>query len=84
MAEEKLVGKIVHYYDKIGVAIIGLTAPLKVNQSVHIKGGHSDFTQSISQMQYDHQDIPAGKKGQQVGIKVEQKVRENDQVFVVA
>ncbi len=83
MAEEKLVGKITHYYDKLGVAIIDLTAPLKLNQTVHIKGAHTDFTQPVSQLQFEHQDIPEGKAGQQVGIKVEQKIRENDEVFVV-
>lgn len=83
MAEEKLVGKITHYYDKIGVAIIDLTAPLKLNQTIHIKGPHNDFSQPVTQLQYDHKDIPEGKIGEQVGIKVEQKIRVNDEVYVV-
>lgn len=84
MAEEQLIGKIVHYYDQIGVAIIELNAALKIGQTVRIKGVHDDFTQTVNQMQFEHQDIQTGKKGQQIGIKVDQKVHENDQVFVVS
>jgi len=84
MAEEKLAGKIIHYYDKLGVAIVDLAAPLKISDQVRIKGAHNDFAQAVGQLQYEHQDIPEGKKGQQVGLKVEQKVHENDQVFLAA
>ena len=83
MAEEKLVGKVSHFYGKAGVAILDLSAPLEVGQTIHFKGAKDDFTQTASQLQYEHQDIQAGKKGQQIGVKVEQKVHENDQVFVV-
>ncbi len=83
MAEEKLIGKVAHYYGKAGVAIIELAGGLKLGQSLHFKGATDDFTQIVNQMQYEHRDISEGKKGQQVGIKVEQKAHENDQVFVV-
>lgn len=83
MAEEKLIGKVIHYYGKLGVAIIELSEPLKVGQTVHFKGAHDDFTQEVSELQYEHQAIPEGKAGQQVGLKVTQKVHENDQVFLV-
>ena len=84
MAEEQLIGKISHYYNKLNVAIIDLSAPLSVGQAVHIKGASDDFTQPVNELQYEHQNIQAGKKGQSVGIKVKQKVHENDQVFLVA
>jgi hypothetical protein len=84
MAEETLVGKISHYYNKLNVAIIDLAAPLNVGQTVHIKGAHDDFTQVIGEMQFELHSIESGKKGQSVGIKVSQKVHENDQVFLAA
>lgn len=84
MAEEKLIGKITHYYDKLGVAIILLSGKLSVGQSVHIVGAHDDFTQEITEMQYDHKSITDGKAKQEVGIKVSQKVHENDQVFLAS
>lgn len=83
MAEEKLIGKITHYYGKLGVAIIELSDVLEVGQTVHIKGAHDDVTQEVTEMQYEHQQIPKGKPKQQVGIKVKDKVHENDQVFAV-
>ena len=83
MAEEKLIGKITHYYGKLEVAIIELAEALKVGQTVHFKGAHDDFTQEVKELQYEHAAIAEGKPGQQVGIKVDQKVHENDQVFVV-
>ncbi len=83
MAEEKPIGKVVHYYDKAMVAIIELAAPLKVGQTIHFKGNTDDVTQGVKQMQLDHADIQEGAVGQQVGVKVDQKVRDSDQVFLV-
>ncbi len=83
MAEEKLVGKVVHFYGKAGVAIVELAEALSVGQNVRFKGASDNFTQTVSQLQFEHQDISAGKKGQQVGVKVEQKVREGVKVFAV-
>ncbi len=84
MAEEKLVGKITHYYGNLGVAIIELSDVLEVGQTVHIKGAHDDVTQEVTEMQYEHKPISKGKPKQQVGIKVSQKIHENDKVFVAA
>lgn len=84
MAEEKLIGKVVHYYDKAMVAIVALSAPLAVGQSVRFKGGKDDVVQEVRQLQLEHQDIQSGAAGQQVGLKVDQKVRDTDQVFLLA
>lgn len=79
--EEKPIGKITHYYGKINVAIVKFNREVKVGETVHFKGPHTDFTQQISSMQYDHKDIESAKKGQEVGIKVDQKIREGDEVY---
>jgi translation initiation factor IF-2 len=50
---------------------------------IHFKGATTDFIQKIDSMQYDHQPISAAKKGQEVGIKVNEKVREGDEVLEV-
>lgn len=84
MAEEKPIGKITHYYGKLGVAIVKLVAPLKVGQIVHFKGATDDFSQEIKEMQFDHQAISEGSAGQEIGIKVDQKVHENDQVLAAS
>ena len=66
MAEEegKLIGKVVHYFDKIGVAVIQLEDGLKQGDEIRITGGEAtDFTQSVESMQVDHKEIKQAKKG---------------------
>jgi len=82
MPEEEI-GKITHYYNNIEVGLIELTASLKVGDSIHIKGAHDDFTQAVESMQVEQDKIEEGKAGDTVGVKVAQKVHENDKVFKV-
>jgi len=81
--EEKLIGKITHYYGRLGVGIIELSDALNVGDTIHIKGHTSDLTQQISSMQIEHADVNEAKIGDLVGIKVDQKVHENDAVYKV-
>jgi translation elongation factor EF-1alpha len=67
------------------VSIIELTVgELNVGDIVHIKGKHTDFTQTVDSIQIEHQNISHAEKGKSVGIKVKEKVREHDQVFKVS
>ncbi len=80
--EEKLVGRITHYYSHLGVGIIELTGgELKVGDIIHVKGKHTDFTQTVDSIQIEHQNVARAEKGKVIGIKVKDKVREQDQVF---
>jgi len=82
--EEKLVGKITHYFTNIGVAVVEITkSGLNVGDKLHIKGATSDFEQVIDSMQVDHENVAKAKKGEAVGLKVEQQVKEGDEVFVI-
>jgi len=84
MAEEKLVGKITHYFTNIGVAVVEITSGgLSVGDKIHIKGATSDFEQGIESMQVEHESVEKAKKGQSVGLKVDQQAREGDDVFKV-
>lgn len=78
---EEVVGKIIHYYDKIGVGVIRLEGTLKVGDSVHIKGKTSDFEQAVESMQLDHKDAASAKKGEEVAVKLNEKAKEGDAVF---
>ena len=85
MADVK-VGKITHYYDKIGVAVLAVSeAPLKTGETIKItdKEGNELFTQEVTSMQKEHQNIPEAKVGEEVGLKVEQEVKEGDEVYKV-
>lgn len=80
--KEKKIGKVTHYFDKIKVVAIKLTDVLSVGDTVRIEGGEkTDFKQKIASMQLDGEKIEKGKKGQEVGIKVNEKAREGYQVF---
>ena len=81
---EKLVGTITHYFGKINVAVFKITDDeVKVGDSIHIKGKHTDFIQLIGSMQVEHESIETAKKGDEVGLKVENPVHENDEVYKV-
>lgn len=82
--EQKPIGVVTHYFGHIGVAIMKFNKEIKSGETVQIKGAHTDFSQKIDSMQYDHKEIEKAKKGQEVGIKVGEKVREGDEVFEVA
>jgi hypothetical protein len=83
MAEVEL-GRISHYFSKIGVAAIEITQDsLKVGDTIHIKGHTSDLLQKIDSMQLDGRSVQEATVGQSIGIKVAQHVREHDQVFKV-
>jgi len=81
--EPKPIGKITHYYGGLGVAIVKFNKTVKTGIKLHFKGVTTDFQETANSIQYDHKPIEAAKKGQEVGIKVGDKVREGDQVFEV-
>ncbi|MBI5732688.1 hypothetical protein HY967_01880 [Candidatus Jorgensenbacteria bacterium] len=79
--EPKPIGEVTHYYSAIGVAIVKFKKAVAVGAEVRFKGATTDFEETIKSMQYDHKDISSAKKGQEVGIKVGDKVREGDEIY---
>ena len=79
--EGKFIGKITHYFGNIGVAIIELTANLKVGEEIRIIGGETDFTQTVGSMEIDHQKVTEAKSGDSIGLKIDQKAREGYRVY---
>ncbi|MDI6731996.1 MAG: hypothetical protein QME05_05430 [Candidatus Margulisbacteria bacterium] len=82
--KEKVLGKIDHYFDKISVAALKVTAPIKVGAVIHVKGHTTDFVQKIDSMQIEHASVIKAGKGSDVGIKVKEKVRAGDKVYQAA
>lgn len=79
--EPKPIGEVTHYYGGLGVAIVKFKKDVAVGARVKFKGVTTDFEEAINSMQYDHKPIESAKKGQEVGIKVGEKVREGDVVY---
>lgn len=76
-----LVGKVSHYYNRIGVAVIDLKDSLQVGDQVHFFGRSTDFRQEIISMQIEHESISEAGKGQEIAVKVEKRVRNHDKVY---
>ena len=81
--EGTLIGKITHYFGKIGVAVIELSNTLKAGDTIRIVGGATDFSQPVDSMEVEHEKVEVGKPGDSVGLKVSQKVREGYKVYKV-
>ncbi len=80
----KPIGKVVHFYDKIGVAIIDLlTGSLKAGDEVKFKRGEEEFNQKIESIQIEHESVDSVKKGDSFGIKVDKPTKVGTEVFLV-
>ena len=76
------VGKITHYFPKIGVAIIEVTdGSIKVGDEIHIKGKTTDFRQRIISIEIDYEKIEIAEPGQTIGVRVEESVRQGDLAY---
>ena len=73
--KKDLIGKVIHYYDKIGVAVVKLEKTLKVEDKVKFTKGDKSFEQTIESMQLDHKTVASGKKNDEVAIKVDEVVK---------
>ncbi len=76
VAKPKPLGKVVHYYDRLGVAIVELQKSLKVGDIVLFRRGEEEFAQPIDSMQIDRASVVKAKKGDAIGIKVTRPIKE--------
>ncbi|MFQ6133991.1 MAG: hypothetical protein ACE5R4_18250 [Armatimonadota bacterium] len=79
----RLVGKVSHFFPHPVVAAIELTDTLKVGDTIHIKGATSDFTQTVESMQIEHEQVEQAGPGDSIGVKVVERAREGDEVYVI-
>ena len=83
MSEEQI-GKISHYFGKLQVAALELTeGSLAVGDTIHIKGHTTDLSEKVDSIQIEHDQVQSAKKGESIGIKVTDHVREHDVVYKV-
>lgn len=81
---DKLIGKVVHYYDKLGVAIVDLASGgIKAGDEVKFKRGDEEFTQKIESLQVDHKEVDSVKKGDSFGLKVDKPTKVGTEVYLV-
>lgn len=83
MAEEQ-VGVVIKFFAKPSVAAIEVTnGTIKIGEVLKFKGHTTDFTEDVVSMEVENQPIEEAKVGDLVGLKVKERVRENDKVYKV-
>jgi len=80
---EKEIGKVSSFFSHVGVAAIKLTNKLKVGDKIHIKGNTTDFENKVESIQIERKEVSEAGKGDHIGIKVPEKVRPNDMVYLI-
>ncbi len=83
MVKEKEIGTVSSFFSNVSVAAIKLSGALKVGDKVHIKGHTTDFEVDVNEIQIERESIKKAKAKDHIGIKVPEKVRPNDKVFLV-
>ena len=82
--EEKEIGVVSNYFSKISVAAVEITdGTVSVGDTLHFLGHTTDFESRVASMQIEHKPVTEVKKGDSVGIKVSEKVREKDKVYKI-
>lgn len=80
---EKEIGKVTHWFDKIGVAVLKLTSSLKVGDVVKFRRGDEEFEETITSMQIDRKEVEKAGKGDDAAVKLSQEAKEGTQVLKV-
>jgi len=83
LSEENIIeiGHIAHFFSKINVAVVELTAPLAVGDRILVKGPTTDFEQAVESMQIEHANIQKAEAGQSIGLKMAEHAKERDIVY---
>ena len=82
--EEQEVGYVSHYFDHLSVAAVEITdGTVEAGDTLHFKGHTTDFQTKVESMQIEHESVSSAKKGDSIGMKVNEKVRIHDKVFKV-
>lgn len=84
MDGKKAVGKVTHYFNRVGVAVVELSDHLRIGERILIEGGTTSFEQVVDSMQIEHDAITEAKPGDAIGLKVLGKVRRGDSVYRMA
>ena len=80
---EQKIGHVIHYFNKIQVAVLYLTEELRTGDSIHILGRTTDFVQKVHSLEVTHKKIEVARPKEEVALKVDEAVRGNDEIFKI-
>jgi hypothetical protein len=78
-----LLGFVEDYFAKIGVIALKLKSSIAVGQKMQVLGHTTNFEQTVDSMQIEHVAVPQAKSGDSVGIKVINRARGGDHVYLL-
>ena len=81
MNERTLVGTVTHYFSRIRVAGILVSDQMAVGDRILIIGHTTALEQIANSMELDHQPIDVATTGQEIGLRVIDRVRKGDEVY---
>lgn len=78
------IGRVTHYYDKIGVAVVDITKKaLKVGDTIKLSGHDNEFTQEVGSLQVEHEQVKSIKAGSSGALKTDKPVKDGDSIYLV-
>lgn len=78
------IGTVTHYYDKLGVAIVELDGNLSVGDEIKFaKAGEDFFQQKVESIQVEHEKKDTAGKGDVIGLKTQEPVKQGTDVYRV-
>lgn len=83
LSKENIIGEITHYFPHVRAGVVKLKGPLVLGDTIKIKGHTTDLIQTVTSIQIDRENIPQAKKGDEIGIQVNSRVRKKDLVIKV-
>lgn len=81
---EVRIGKITHYFNRIGVAVLDLNDDIRVGDRINIVGHTTEFSQPVESLEIDHEKVQSAGPGDDVALKVWDYVRDGDEVFRIS
>jgi hypothetical protein len=78
------IGVVTHYFDRIRVAVVLLDNELYLDDWILIYGPRTELQQQVISMQINREAIDQGLPGEEVAIKVDDLVREGDDVYLLS
>ena len=78
------IGRVDTFFARPVVAGINLTSGLKLGDTIHILGHTTDLQCKVESMQINNADVNEAISGDSVGVKVPDRVRHGDHVYLVA
>ncbi len=80
---EQRVGVVKDYFAKISVAGIDVEETIRVGDKIRIAGHTTDLEQVVQSMEIDGQQVDEAAAGARIGIKVNERCRDNDVVYKI-